>query len=99
MPRVILPDSLPILTETADGTPLDLPILMETVEEHLTSTTNALLLNDKQCHELAEQLLPQIEATLLDAISSSPEADWQSAIQQVRVNLPSLIRQALQELR
>ncbi|MFZ2540408.1 MAG: hypothetical protein WAW75_01395 [Gallionella sp.] len=99
MPRDIFPESLPILTETADGTPLDLPILMETVEEPLTTTAHALLLTDAQCHQLAEQLLPKIEVTLLDAINSSPESDWQSAMQQVRAHLPALIRKVLQELR
>lgn len=98
MPRDIHPESLPILTETVDGTPLDLPILMESVDEHLAITAHTLLLTDVQCHQLAEQLLPQIESTLLDAISSSPESDWQTAMQQIKILLPALIRKALQEL-
>lgn len=99
MPHEIRPETLPILTETADGTPLDLPILMEMVEAQLITTVHVLPLSDAQCHRLAEQLLPQIEATLLNALNSSPQSDWQAAMQQVRVQLPAFISKAVQELR
>ena len=99
MPHVIHPESLPILTETADGTLLDLPVLTEVVAGYRTTPANPLPLTDKQCHQLAEQLLPQIEATLLDAIRSSPESDWKAAMQQVRSQLPGLIRKAISEIR
>jgi len=99
MPRVIDPESLPILTETADGTPLDLPVLTEVVPEHRTTPVHPLPLTDEQCRQLAELLLPQIEATLLDAISSSPESDWKAAMQQVRGQLPALIRKAISVFR
>jgi len=99
MVRLIHPESLPILTETADGTPIDLPVLRETVEDQLVNSAQALSLSSEQCYKLAEQLLPKIEATLLDAVSSSPDADWQTVMQKVRSHLPSLISQAVEKLR
>jgi len=99
MSRVIHPESLPILTETADGTPIDLPVLRETVEDPLANPGQTLSLTSEQCYKLAEQLLPRIETTLLDTVSSSPDIDWQSAMQEVRRHLPSLISQASEKIR
>ena len=91
--RVIDPDTIPILTDTVDGTPIDLPMLTEAVGKHLVSTA-ALTLSDKQCLQLAEQLFPRLEATLRDAIGSRSEARWEKSMQQVRSALPELIRKA-----
>ena len=99
MTRAIHPDSLPILTETADGTPIDLPVLRETAADQLVNPTSTLSLSNEQCYKLAEELLPQIETTLLDVVSSSPDIDWQTAMQKVRSHLPSLIRQAVEKIR
>jgi len=99
MARVTHPDSLPILTETVDGTPIDLPVLRETAEDQLVSPAQPLSLSNEQCYKLAEQLLPKIETTLLDVVSSSPDVDWQTAMQKVRSHLPSLIRQAAEKIR
>jgi hypothetical protein len=90
------PDLLPILTETADGSVLDLPILTETVGE---DTSPALPLSDTQCQHLAEQLFPRLEATLLNALGASPETTWQSAMQQVRTTLPELLVTASRQSR
>lgn len=84
-------DSLPVLTETADGSVLDFPVLTESVEEN---TCASLQLSDKQCQKMAEQLFPRLEKTLLTALSASPEATWQTAMQQVRSSLPELILSA-----
>lgn len=94
--RVINPDTIPILTDTVDGTPIDLPMLTEAVGKHLASTA-ALTLSDKQCLQLAEQLFPRLEATLRDAIGSRSEARWEKSMQQVRSTLPELIRKAVQK--
>jgi hypothetical protein len=94
--RVINPDTIPILTDTVDGTPIDLPMLTEAVGKHLTTTT-VLPLSDKQCQQLAEQLFPRLEATLRDAIGSRSEARWDKSMQQVRSALPELIRKAVQK--
>jgi hypothetical protein len=91
--RVIDPDTIPILTDTVDGTPIDLPMLTEAVGKHLAATA-ALTLSDKQCLQLAEQLFPRLEATLRDAIGSRSEARWEKSMQQVRNTLPELIRKA-----
>jgi hypothetical protein len=82
---------LPILTETVDNVPLDLPILTEVIEGQLD------LLSNKQCLQLAESLFPKLETALLNALSSSPETDWQSAMKLVRKELPKLIRNAAKE--
>jgi hypothetical protein len=91
--RVINPDTIPILTDTVDGTPIDLPMLTEAVGKH-PDTTAAMSLSDKQCQQLAEQLFPRLEATLRDAIGSRSEARWEKSMQQVRSALPELIRKA-----
>ncbi len=88
------PELLPVLTETADGTVLELPTLTETVEEHKVP---ALRFSDEQCRQLAEYLFPRLEETLLNALSASPEANWQTAMQQVRAALPKLILTATQQ--
>lgn len=99
MPYLDPSDSLPILTETVDGTTIDLPILKETVDKSLNIAALAMQISNAQYHQIAERLLPQVEAILLEAISTSPEADWESAIHQVRSHLPALIRKVIQELR
>jgi hypothetical protein len=88
------PDLLPILTETADGTVLDLPTLTETLDSELEAAAPSLPLTDEQCRQLAEQLFPRLEATLRDAIGSRSEARWAAAMQQVQARLPDLIRDA-----
>lgn len=93
--RIINPDTIPILTDTVDGTPIDLPMLTEAVEKHLAATT-ALPLSEKQCQQLAEQLFPRLEVMLRDAIGSRSEARWEKSMQQVRTELPDLIRKAIQ---
>jgi hypothetical protein len=95
MVKRIRPADLPILTETVGGEPLELPTLTETFEEQLSTSQ----LDREQCRHLAEALFPELEAKLLAALNSSPEADWQTAMQQVRLALPDLIRKALQEAR
>ena len=95
--HVIDPDLLPILTEMADGTVLDLPTLTETVEQHFDATVPAALLGDEQCQQLAEQLFPALEATLRNAIGSRSEAKWEKAMQLVQASLPDLIRDAAQK--
>jgi hypothetical protein len=82
---------VPILTETVDSSPLDLPTLTEAVEEHIAT------LSARECQRLAEKLFPDLEAAILDAISSTPDANWDTAMQQVRKALPKLIRKAAQE--
>ena len=90
---------LPILTETADGTVLDLPMLTEAVEEHIASTAPAFPLSDEQCQQLAELLFPRLEIALRNAISSRSEARWEKSMQQVRDALPGLIRDTVQKSR
>jgi hypothetical protein len=93
----INPDLLPILTETADGTELDLPTLTEAIAaEQLAS---ALALTDAQCRQLAAQLFPRLEATLRDAIGSRSEARWEKAMERVRNVLPDLISLAAEDPR
>lgn len=92
-------DLLPILTETVDGTPIDLPMLTEAVDAHISKTKRALELTDEQCQQLAELLFPQLEPTLRSAIGSRSEAKWEKAMQQVRAALPDLIRDTVQKPR
>ncbi|ADE12638.1 hypothetical protein [Sideroxydans lithotrophicus] len=94
--RTINPDLLPILTETADGTVIDLPTLTEALGAQLATAQRAFPLTDEQCMQLAERLFPQLEATLRETIGSRSEARWEKSMQQVRVILPSLIRDAVQ---
>ncbi len=93
--RVINPDLLPILTETVDGTPINLPTLTETVSAHLAAAKPAFPLSNEQCQLLAERLFPQLEATLRNAIGSRSEAKWEKAMQQVQAALPDLISDAV----
>jgi hypothetical protein len=94
--HIINPKTLPILTDTVDGTPIDLPILTEAVENRLGPTV-ALPLSDQQCRQLAEQLFPGLVVTLHDAIGSRSEARWEKAMQEVGNALPELIRKAVQK--
>ena len=55
----------------------------------------AALLSDEQCRQLAEQLFPQLEATLRNTIGSRSEAKWGKAMQQVQAALPELIHEAI----
>ncbi len=96
--RIINPDLLPILTELADGTRLDLPTLTDATDPQPDSS-QASPLSDEQCQWLAERLFPELEATLRDAIGSRSEAKWEKAMQQVRGALPGLIRDAIYESR
>ncbi len=93
--RIINHDLLPILTETADGRVLELPMLTEAIGEHLADKKPAPLLTEDQCQQLAEQLFPQLEAALRDAIGSRSEARWEKSMQQVHGILPDLIREAV----
>ncbi len=93
--RNINPDLLPILTELADGTVLELPTLTEKVVAKPAAQPPAALLSEAQCQQLAEQLFPQLEATLREAIGSRSEARWAAAMQQVQTALPGLIRDAV----
>lgn len=93
----INPDLLPILTETADGTVLDLPMLTEAIDSHIAATQPAAILSDEQCQQLAAQLFPRLEATLREAIGSRSEARWEKSMQQVRAALPDLVRDAVQK--
>jgi hypothetical protein len=93
------PELLPILTETADGTVLDLPTLTEAVDELPAVALPALALTEAQCLQLAEQLHPLLEATLREAIGSRSETRWEKSMQHVRMALPQLLRSALQESR
>lgn len=95
MKSPIDPNLLPILTETADGKVLDLPVLTEAVE-HCAAGASALPLSEAQCRQLAEQLFPKLEATLRQVIGSRSEARWEKSMQQVRDALPDLIRTAAQ---
>ncbi|MBI5006175.1 MAG: hypothetical protein HZB95_03520 [Nitrosomonadales bacterium] len=95
----INPDLLPILTELADGTVLDLPTLTETVGSKRAVQQPAFPLSDEQCRQLAEQLFPQLETALRAAIGSRSEAKWEKAMQQVRTALPDLIRDTVQKPR
>jgi len=96
--HIINPDLLPILTDTVDGTTIDLPMLTEAVGKKLDAPIT-LTLSDQQCQQLAEQLFPLLEATLRDAIGSRSEARWEKSMQQVRSNLPDLIRNTAQKPR
>jgi hypothetical protein len=82
-------DLLPILTETADGTILNPPVLTEAVRQQAPA---APALDERQCRELAERLFPRLETTLREAIGSRSEARWEKAMQQIRAALPDLIR-------
>ncbi|MBI4808610.1 MAG: hypothetical protein HY799_06670 [Nitrosomonadales bacterium] len=84
-------DLLPILTEKADGTVLDLPTLTDAVNSKTAAGKRPFPLNDEQCRQLAEQLFPELEAKLREAIGSRSEARWKKAMQQVRAALPDLI--------
>ncbi len=95
----INPDLLPILTELADGSVLELPMLTETVVAAPTEMAPAFLLDEQQCRQLAEELFPELESTLRNAIGSRSEAKWEKAMQQVHEALPELIRNAVQETR
>lgn len=97
MPRDTDTQSLPILTVTADGTPV-IPILTEAIDAHLAKTSNSLQLSEEQYQKMADILLPQIETALFDAIESALFADWKAAMQHVRGELPELIRNALKEV-
>lgn len=92
--RSLNPDLLPILTELADGTVLELPTLTEAVVAAPPAPPPPPLLDEKQCLQLAEQLFPQLETTLRSAIGSRSEAKWGKAMQQVQAALPDLIRDA-----
>jgi len=81
---------VPILTETVDSIPLDLPTLTDAIEDQLNT------LSAKECQRLADKLFPELEAAFLDALSSNPEANWEAAMQQVKSMLPKLIRKAAQ---
>ncbi len=94
--RAINPDLLPILTETVDGTQIDLPTLTETVSAHLAATKPAIALSEEQCQQLAERLFPHLETALRDAIGSRSEARWEKSMLQVRNALPDLLRGATQ---
>ena len=96
MKSPIDPDLLPILTETADGTVLDLPLLTEAVDEHVAA---APLLTEEQCRQLAERLFPGLEARMRAAIGSRSEARWERSMQQIRDALPDLIRDTVQTSR
>ena len=85
------PTDVPILTETVDSTPLDLPTLTDAIDENLAT------LSIKECERLAEKLLPVLEATLLNALASTPQSDWDTAMNQVGRELPKLIHKAAQE--
>ncbi len=94
----INPDLLPILTEMADGTVLDLPMLTEAADPQ-PGTPQTSPLSDEQCLWLAERLFPELEATLRGAVGSRSEAKWEKAMQQVRSALPELLRNAIYETR
>ena len=95
----INPDLLPILTELADGTVLELPTLTEAVGAEPAAQPPTALLTDEQCQQLAEQLFPQLEATLRTAIGSRSETRWGKAMEQVRTALPELIRDTIRQQR
>jgi len=99
MKSPIDPNLLPILTETADGKVLDLPVLTEAVEGHRAAAASALPLSEAQCRQLAEQLFPKLEATLREVIGSRSEARWEKSMQQVRDALPDLILSTVQKPR
>jgi hypothetical protein len=98
--RTINPDLIPILTETADGTVLDLPTLTETVSKDPAASKAATAqLTDEQCRKLAERLFPQLEVTLRASIGTRSEARWEKAMQQVQAELPALIRSSVPKRR
>lgn len=90
-------DLIPILTETEDGTLIDLPTLTEEVGAHLSDIKPAIPLSDEQCRQLAELLFPRLETALRDAIGSRSEVRWEKSMQQVRAILPDLIRDTVQK--
>lgn len=92
--RDINPDLLPILTVLADGSMLEVPTLTEKVGVKPAAPQPAPLLSEAQCQQLAEQLFPQLEAALREAIGSRSETRWTAAMQQVQTALPDLIRDA-----
>jgi hypothetical protein len=71
MKSPIDPNLLPILTETADGRVLDLPVLTEAIEEHFAAAAPVLPFSEAQCRQLAEQLFPRLETLLHEAIASA----------------------------
>lgn len=85
------PTDVPILTDTVDSSPLDLPMLTDAIEGHLST------LSINECQRLAEKLFPALETAFLDALASSPQANWETAMLQVRRELPKLIHKAAQE--
>jgi hypothetical protein len=91
--RTINPDLLPILTETADGSPIDMPVLTRAVEKPVPAAAGVTL-SEEQCQQLAKRLFPKLETTLRDAIGTRSEAKWEKAMQEVRNELPELIRKA-----
>ena len=94
--RTINPDLIPILTETADGTVLDLPTLTDTVGETPSPAAKAQYsLSDEHCKKLAARLFPQLEITLRAAIGTRSEARWAKSMQQVQAELPNLIRSSI----
>lgn len=99
MKSPIDPNLLPILTETADGKVLDLPVLTEAVEGRRPAAAGALPLSEAQCRQLAEQLFPKLETTLREVIGSRSEARWEKCMQQVHAALPDLILGAAQKPR
>jgi regulator of sirC expression with transglutaminase-like and TPR domain len=90
--RTINPDLLPILTDTADGTPIAMPLLTQAVEKHPSA---AFALSEQQCQQMAQRIFPQLETTLREALGS--QASWEQAMQEVRNVLPELIRKAAQK--
>jgi hypothetical protein len=94
--RTINPDLLPILTDTVDGSPIDLPLLTEAVERR-RADTSVLSLTDLQCQQLAKQLFPRLEEALRDAVGSRSAARWEKSMQEVRSALPQLIRKSVQK--
>jgi hypothetical protein len=93
--RSVNPDLIPILTETADGTVLDLPTLTETVSNKSTTAKPGILLTEEQCNKLAKRLFPELEAALREAIGSRSEKRWEKSMQQLQEMLPDLIRSAV----
>ncbi len=85
------PTDVPILTDTVDSLPLDLPTLTDAIDENLGT------LSATECQRLAEKLLPALEAALLNALASTPQSDWDTAMKQVSRELPKLIHKAAQD--
>jgi hypothetical protein len=95
----VKPELLPILTETVDGTVLDLPTLTDTVEDKVDALTPELPLSDEQCQHLAAQLFPRLERTLRDSLATLSKTEWQTAIRQLETKLPELIRDTVHQPR